>query len=75
MRQRADDDVEHVGDLGRVADDEIVRLAGVNVVPLGQELRDLVLGLRHERAACGPSTRIASTLSNSEPCSRLRTVV
>ena len=27
MRQRADDDAEHVGDLRDVADDEIVRLA------------------------------------------------
>src|SRR6185312_9768113 len=43
--QRADDDVEDVGDLGDIADDEIVGLAGVNVVPLGQELADFVLGL------------------------------
>ena len=41
--QRADDDAEHVGDLGHVADDEVVGLAGMNMVPLGQKLRDFVL--------------------------------
>src|SRR5439155_1600812 len=52
-RERADDDVEHVGDLGHVADDEIVGLTGVDVMPLGQELRDLVLGFGDQSERAG----------------------
>ena len=64
-----------VGDLGRVLHVEVGRLAGVDAVPLQQQLADLALGVGHQLARCGPSTMIASTLSNFEPCSRFCTVV